>query len=441
MPCQGRQYWVIAPYETGSLWESVWQFDLKHGVISIGWQALGDVSALSEERLRELITITYSGKSDGQKTYLYNLFRKFYYSIHVKDVVIASHGRSKIAGVGTVTRAAYYDHLKNAEVTGAELAHSNYLGVRWDDELRGKKLEGYPFPRRTLSKINEYKFYKLVDGTLGVNQAGLVPDEPDEEEPIETEEIPSREVVDAVPTIGTIVPTRKLISVAPDSEVREAINLMIRHNCSELPVIQGTRNVKGWISWKSIGREAKFHNKECNNVRDCMEEEVEVISEDKPLLEAIKIIREKDAVLVQNRLKEIIGVVTHADILARYDLLAEPFLLLGEIENHLRQLIVSVGYSLDELQAAKNPSDSRRKIESVSNLTFGEYLRLFQSTDKWSLRHANVHRETFLQYLVVVNDIRNAVMHWRPKPISEEELNELRNSVRFMRSLKLQTTA
>src|SRR5438874_13507171 len=115
MPHRAKQYWVIAPYESGSLWENVWQFDLKHHVISIGWQALGDVSALSEDRLRELIEITYGGKTDGQKTYLYNTFRKFYHSINVDDVVIASHGRSKIAGIGTVTRAAYYDHLKNAE--------------------------------------------------------------------------------------------------------------------------------------------------------------------------------------------------------------------------------------------------------------------------------------------------------------------------------------
>lgn len=441
------RYWVIAPYESNNLWKGVWKYDLEHEVISIGWRTLGDVSALGEDQLDELIDLTYPTKTPLQKRYLARTFHTFYRSIKVGDIIIARHGRKIMAGVGTVMGTAHYAHQKNVEVLGSEDAHSNYLSVRWHDEPRDKALPGLPFLRSTLSEISEQKFHELTKAQAvnsppeseHIDQEGesaLSADEPTEPE------ISSSERVDPIPTIGSLLAaSRKLVSVPRQTEVRKAIHLMMLNNYSQLPVMHGSHRVDGLFSWRSIGEAVKFHNKECNTVDDCMEKAPEVLKDDTPLLDAIKTIAVKEVVLVANHSNEIVGIVTTSDILDRYDSLAEPFLLLGEIENYLRQLITSSGYSLSALQQAKNPKDTSRKIESVSDLSFGEYKWLLEGSHEWSTRHNNLDRDEFLASVTKVHKIRNDVMHSRPKPVSEAELKELRNTVRFMRSLKLQSTA
>ena len=43
-------YWVIAPFDSSRPeWDDVWEFDLAHDVISIGWGELGDISGHSKE--------------------------------------------------------------------------------------------------------------------------------------------------------------------------------------------------------------------------------------------------------------------------------------------------------------------------------------------------------------------------------------------------------
>src|SRR5262249_16106188 len=57
----------------------------------------------------------------------------------------------------------------------------------------------------------------------------------------------------------------------------------------------------------------------------------------------------------------------------------EPFLLLGQIENQLRDL-VRRSFTLEQLRAAKNPSDESREITDADDLTFGEYVCLLEPT-------------------------------------------------------------
>ncbi len=161
------------------------------------------------------------------------------------------------------------------------------------------------------------------------------------------------------------------------------MTLMVQHDYSQLPVMQNSRDVDGLISWKSIGETSKVHNKECTFVRECMDTDVEILRDDTPLWKAIRTIAEKDVVLVKNSAKEIIGLVSTYDIAVEYHSLSEPFLLLGEIENNLRQLIARAKYPLSVTEAAKDPKDVERKVKSVSDLTFGEYIELLQQPANW----------------------------------------------------------
>lgn len=175
-------YWVIAPqnYTRPGRWEKVWRYDLEHGVISVGWHRLGDLSSLSEAQLREQVDSAYKDKPPQKRTYLARTLWDFYHTIKAGDVVIARAGRKKIAGIGTVIREAYYEHNKNAEVAPDD-PHSNYLGVQWTEQCRGKTFPTLVFPMFTLCRIDEDKFQKLIQTDTGDGHKPT----PDVEDPVE----------------------------------------------------------------------------------------------------------------------------------------------------------------------------------------------------------------------------------------------------------------
>lgn len=108
---------------------------------------------------------------------------------------------------------------------------------------------------------------------------------------------------------------------------------------------------------------------------------VPVVSQVRSPIASSKLV-ERDVVLVRNNENKIIGLVTTYDISRQFSDLSEPFLLLSEIENHLRRLIDGK-FSLEELKANRDPNDANRKIENVANLTFGEYVRLLDKPANW----------------------------------------------------------
>jgi CBS domain-containing protein len=240
-------------------------------------------------------------------------------------------------------------------------------------------------------------------------------------------------VPDPVPRIGMLAAANTApISVRRDSEVCEAVTLMLMHDFSQLPVMQDERNVDGLISWKSIGA-ARALNKECQYVRQCMET-VEMLWFDTPLFTAVEIIAGKEVVLVRNSERKIVGLVTTSDISLQFGALSEPFLLLGEIENHIRRLIDGK-YPLDVLITARDPSDNNRKVENVSDLTFGEYIRLLENQENWNKLGFDLSRRAFMKQLGEVRRIRNEVMHFHPDGISDNDLELLRDMVKFMQAL------
>lgn len=168
----------------------------------------------------------------------------------------------------------------------------------------------------------------------------------------------------------------------------------------------------------------------CEFVRDVTEEHSEVW-DDAPLLDAIALIAAKEAVLVRQRDRKVVGLVTTSDLSLEFRILAEPFLLLGEIENHLRRL-VDGKFPLTAIEAAKNPGDPERQIEDVTDLTFGEYVRLLENGDNWQVLGYKLDRKSVCAQLERVRRIRNDVMHFSPDGISDDDLSLLRDMVKFL---------
>lgn len=226
---------------------------------------------------------------------------------------------------------------------------------------------------------------------------------------------------------------RTPIFVGPDATLAEAVTLMMVNDFSQLPVMTNERSVKGAISWKTIGSKLAL-GKNPQWVRDVMNPHPEISSE-ASLFNAIRIIVEHDFALVRATDQKISGIITTSDLSLQFEQLSEPFLLLGEIENHIRKMLGSK-LTQAEMAAVKDPTDAERSVQAVSDLTFGEYQRLIENPSNWSQFNLSLDRAVFVKQLDKVRLIRNDVMHFDPDGIEEGALEVLRDFARFLRDLQ-----
>ncbi len=227
---------------------------------------------------------------------------------------------------------------------------------------------------------------------------------------------------------------RAPIRVHLDSTLQEAVNLMLLYDFSKLPVMQGERDVKGMVSYASIAL-GKLSGRSSNVVRDYMEPHREIRS-DASLFEAIPLIMEHEYVLVRGPQSKISGIVTTSDLSEQFGQLGEPFLLVGEVENHIRRLVVGK-FTAEELAEHRAPSDDGRVVENVEDLTIGEYKRLLEKQSNWDrLGLEMLDRKVFIEQLENVRQIRNRVMHFEPDGLEEEDLEILRRFTVLLRKLQ-----
>jgi CBS domain-containing protein len=204
---------------------------------------------------------------------------------------------------------------------------------------------------------------------------------------------------------------RPPVRITPDATVQEAITLMLTNDFSQLPVMVGERDVKGVVSWASIGTRLAL-GKNGNKARELMDSYQEIRA-DASLFQAIPIIVVYQYVLIRGHDNRITGIVTTSDLSLQFQQLAEPFLLLGEIENHIRRILGNK-FAAHELVDARDPGDAEREINGVADLTFGEYIRLIENPSRWTQLSLAIDRGTFCKQLDEVRRIRNDVMHFDP---------------------------
>jgi hypothetical protein len=222
-------------------------------------------------------------------------------------------------------------------------------------------------------------------------------------------------------------------SVAPDASLKETVTLMLSNDFSQIPVMIGEREVKGVVSWSSIGERLTM-GKNGSTAREFMNPPQEIRA-DASLFQAIATIAAHQYVLVRTNDNRIAGIVTASDLNLQFQQLAEPFLLLGEIENHIRR-VIGQKFSVPDLESVRDVADPAREVKGVADLTFGEYIRLLEKPERWQQLNVPIDRSTFIKQLDRVREIRNDVMHFDPDGIPPEDLERLRDFARFLRKLK-----
>ena len=207
---------------------------------------------------------------------------------------------------------------------------------------------------------------------------------------------------------------------------------MLQYDFSQLPVMQGEREVKGRVTWKSVCSRLAF-GAEISRVGDCYEE-ARVVDANRTLFDVITTIVEYGYVLVRARDKKITGIVTASDLSMQFHSLTEPFLLLREIELHVRR-ILQRRLDAEDLSCLSSTSIPTRVPKQIADLSFGEYVKLVQNPQVCAKLKLPIDSAVLTRLLDEVRIIRNDVMHFDPDPMTPDQLATLKRAAKFMQEL------
>jgi CBS domain-containing protein len=230
---------------------------------------------------------------------------------------------------------------------------------------------------------------------------------------------------------------RPPVHIEPNRSIIEAITIMSLRDFSQLPVMSGEREVKGMVSFKSILECFTRGADLSGEVREYMDTPAFEINIDTPLLDAIGEIVRSQYALIRDKGK-ITGIVTVSDLSEQFRQLSEPFLVVRQIENHLRALIHDriPGDKLNDLKTFADFQQARGKVDSVFDLDFGDYLRLLRDSENWDKLELRIDKGVFNRELDRIREIRNDVMHFDPDGITPVQLKTLQEFAKLLRMLE-----
>lgn len=224
---------------------------------------------------------------------------------------------------------------------------------------------------------------------------------------------------------------RKLIFAKPDDKLIAVKTLMLLHDISQVPVLdRGGRDLLGSITWRSLAQ--------CEEpldgaiARRAMETRNPVAHSDDDLLDHIGTIVRYEYLYIRDPKNVIVGILTATDLAESFHNAAGSFIKIGEIENRIRLIIDQL--PLPVIEAARAPS-STRSVNSASDLSFGEYVRILENPELWSQLALPFDRALIVENLKSVNAIRNDVMHFRPGKLDVQMIEAIDRCLNWIRTI------
>jgi len=234
--------------------------------------------------------------------------------------------------------------------------------------------------------------------------------------------------------VNNVVPdSQTLQTVDPNTPLREAFRIMTEGRYSQLPVVRGNE-VLGSFSYRSFALRAINHDSRIPIGELPVEEfleELDVAHATAELSSVYQALDRDDAVLVGSP-EDLQAILTPVDVLHYLNDLSAPFVQLGEIERSLRGVI---SYCLDEGQFRECTNQSLAQIyagreedmpRSVEDMTLGEMISIVRDGRNFERFSPLLgpHREIFAARFGQLNELRNAVLHFR-RELTEEELEQI----------------
>ncbi len=223
---------------------------------------------------------------------------------------------------------------------------------------------------------------------------------------------------------------KTVVSVLPDDSIAQVTTTMLMKDFDQIPVMRSLRDVKGIVSWKSIAQ-ASASSRPNELATHCMASH-QIIEQSDSMFEAVDRVLKYGCVLVRNKKLEISGIITAYDVAKSFHELAKPYLIVGEIERLLRNLIAN-HFTQDDIRTVKKDDD--REINDVTDLTFGQYKRLLENPKNWARLSISVERNIFIDRLEEVRVARNEVMHFDPEGLQPEQKRQLWEFANFLHGI------
>jgi CBS domain-containing protein len=232
--------------------------------------------------------------------------------------------------------------------------------------------------------------------------------------------------------VKSLIPeNQKLYTASPDMTVAEAIQVMHRHNFSQLPVVAGN-TVLGVFSFRSLTTQLLKMGQIREHFGDLpVDEFMEHFKFVQPSdnWESILSFLDSDNGVLAGYRDQLEGIVTAMDVLKYLDNIASPFVLLAEIELSLRRIIRAC-VSNDQLQICiQNSLANKYSLDEMptrlSEMTLNDYVQIIGDGRNWA--HFSVafgkgewQRKTTTERLKGIRDLRNDVFHFKRKLTSED---------------------
>lgn len=219
-----------------------------------------------------------------------------------------------------------------------------------------------------------------------------------------------------------------VVSVPPTATFDEAITVMMLNGYSQLAVLSATHTLRGAVTWQSIAyaRHANPNASFADTIIPAREARY-----DQELVEVLSDLETWDFVFVRDEKNAVAGIVTTSDVVGKYRELSTPFILIGELDQVLRQLI-SRTFTLEEVTSLCD-ADGSRPVRSFDDLEIGDYQRVLENPERWAKLGWPLDRATFIKRLDDLRVIRNNVMHFNPEPLPANTVNRLRYILKLLR--------
>lgn len=238
--------------------------------------------------------------------------------------------------------------------------------------------------------------------------------------------------------VQSLIPSeQEILTVEPSMRVADALKLMQKHRYSQLPVVVG-RAVLGVFSYRSFSEKALTRQKSLKGewlgglpVEDFLEE-YEFVHGSQDWNRIEDYLTRDDAFFVGHP-NGLDGLVTTRDVLDYFYRIANPFIILAEIELSLRK-VIERAIPDEKWSAALDGSlatayENKPVPHDLSDMTFDNYVQIISNGDNWHYFEVffdpgDVSRKQTTRKLQQLGDWRNVIFHHK-RSLESWELDTL----------------
>ena len=220
-----------------------------------------------------------------------------------------------------------------------------------------------------------------------------------------------------------------VIVIQKTDTITTALDLMVEHDFSQLPVVNENGMLLGMITYESIMRAARSFDTKLDklSIPDAMVNAPFHYRED-DLFDLLDELKLTNAVVIVEPEKYVVGIVTSYDASRFLRNRTEDLMHVEDIEFIIKDLI-------KRIYTQRGKQSTSKTVKPFEELNLGDYINLLMSRDIWKFCAPilNIEKEALSELLVRVRQPRNDLAHFRPE-ISPRSREELRYCANWLRS-------